>query len=235
MILHHYYSTDDDKILFTRQQASDFAKQIADDFNPIHDLKAKRFCVPGDLLFALILSKYGLSQHMHFLFSGMVSDGVALHFRDVDDTCIDIVDDKNKTYLTVQRHGDTTDDADLIQQLTQSYVKFSGQTFPHLLVPLMQNNGVMIHPQRPFVVYESMEINLNQLPLMKPELELTNTHMDVVGKRGNVCLEFSLKSDNIVIGNGKKNLVLSGLRAIDPSEIKQLIEVYNQRKLTFQK
>ena len=55
MFLENYCRITDDKISFTRQQASDFAKQIADDFNPLHDIQAKRFCVPGDLLFSLIL------------------------------------------------------------------------------------------------------------------------------------------------------------------------------------
>jgi len=61
MFLQKYYSGDDEKIHFSRQQASRFAKEVAGDFNPIHDQEAKRFCVPGDLLFALVLSKYGLS------------------------------------------------------------------------------------------------------------------------------------------------------------------------------
>ena len=43
MFLENYCRITDDKMTFTRQQASDFAKQIADDFNPLHDTDAKRF------------------------------------------------------------------------------------------------------------------------------------------------------------------------------------------------
>ena len=51
-----------DKISFTRQQGSNFAKQVADDFNPLHNIDAKRFCVPGDLLFSIIIAKSGLHK-----------------------------------------------------------------------------------------------------------------------------------------------------------------------------
>ena len=40
-------------IVVSAEQGSDFAKNISNDFNPIHDPLNKRFCVPGDLLFAL--------------------------------------------------------------------------------------------------------------------------------------------------------------------------------------
>ena len=50
------------------EQGSTFAKNIAGDFNPIHDAESKRFCVPGDLLFALALQEYGLHQRMDFQF-----------------------------------------------------------------------------------------------------------------------------------------------------------------------
>ena len=36
------------------------------------------FCVPGDLLFAVLLKKEGISQKMRFDFAGMVGDGINL-------------------------------------------------------------------------------------------------------------------------------------------------------------
>ena len=51
----------DERISFSEQQASDFAKGVAGDFNPIHDPGAKRFCVPGDLLFAVLLHRFGIA------------------------------------------------------------------------------------------------------------------------------------------------------------------------------
>lgn len=230
MLLENFFSETSSKIHFSRKQASDFAKKIAGDFNPIHDEDAKRFCVPGDLLFALLLYKYGISQKMRFTFSGMVSNEVALHFNNTADDKITIVDDNNKEYLSITRSGATTKDADLIHNLTCRYVEFSGQTFPHILVPLMAKHHVMINPERPLVIYESMVIDIDDLNIEQPELELSDSTLEVDGKRGNVCLKFNLLSKGNIIGKGEKSMVLSGLREYDESKIQQLIEVYDARK-----
>jgi len=230
MLLEDFYSEDNSRVIFSRQQASDFAKYIAGDFNPIHDTDAKRFCVPGDLLFSLVLAKCGLSQKMRFIFSGMVNDGVALNFPDQSSTAIDIVDSNGKKYLSLKRSGDTTRNKDLIRDLTQSYVRFSGQTFPHILVPLMSEQQVMINPDRPLVIYESMTIDLDRLDFEDPQLELTHSVLDVDGKRGNVRLEFCLRSDDETVGKGEKTMVISGLRAYDEEKIQTMIDNYATRK-----
>jgi len=230
MLLEDFYSEDNSRVIFSRQQASDFAKYIAGDFNPIHDTDAKRFCVPGDLLFSLVLAKCGLSQKMRFIFSGMVNDGVALNFPDESSTAIDIVDSNGKKYLSLKRSGDTTRNKDLIRDLTQSYVRFSGQTFPHILVPLMSEQQVMINPDRPLVIYESMTIDLDRLDFEDPQLELTHSVLDVDGKRGNVRLEFCLRSDDETVGKGEKTMVISGLRAYDEEKIQTMIDNYATRK-----
>ena len=78
MNLEKFYSLEGSRLSFTRQQASDFAKSVAGDFNTIHDVDSKRFCIPGDLLFSVIIHHYGLRQTMGFSFSGMVSEDVTL-------------------------------------------------------------------------------------------------------------------------------------------------------------
>ena len=230
MLLENFYSEASNKIHFTRKQASDFAKQIAGDFNPIHDEASKRFCVPGDLLFALLLDKYGVSQKMRVTFSGMVSDGVALHFNDSTGDNIAIVDDKDKEYLRLTRSGQTVNNATLIDNLTRRYVEFSGQTFPHILVPLMKAHQVMINPVRPLVIYESMVIDIDDLDIEEPQLELSNSSLVAEGKRGAVCLKFNLLSNGKVIGKGEKNMVLSGLRRYDEEQIQQLVSGYDAQK-----
>ena len=40
MNLEKFYSLEGSRLSFTRQQASDFAKLVAGDFNPIHDVEA---------------------------------------------------------------------------------------------------------------------------------------------------------------------------------------------------
>lgn len=233
MQLAKYYAENHNKVSFTREQASAFAKQVAGDFNPIHDIDAKRFCVPGDLLFALVLNKYGLSQHMHFSFSGMVTEGVLLNFPELSQGTLHITDQNNKEYMSIECNGEVSTDQALITELTRRYVEFSGQTFPHILIPLMEEKHVMINPERPLIIYESMVIDMNRLDISAPTLELSNARLTVDGKRGDVCLEFCLKNADEVVGKGMKNMVLSGLRDYDQSIIEGMVNNYNARKLAY--
>lgn len=233
MFLKNYYSEENEKIRFSRQQASRFAKEVAGDFNPIHDPEAKRFCVPGDLLFALVISKYGLSQHMRFVFSELVSDEVLLNLPDSVSGELGIYGDNGKKYLSLYREGDTSKDRNLLRDLICSYVRFSGQTFPHILVPLMSEKQVMINPERPLVIYESMAINLERLDIADPQLELTGSSLEVKGKRGKVRLEFLLKASEKIVGRGEKNMILSGLRAFDADKVETLVSGYNAQKQAY--
>lgn len=230
MNLQNYFNFDANTVSYTRQQASDFAKQIAGDYNPIHDVDAKMFCVPGDLLFATVLSQYGLSNKMHFTFSGMVTDESKLDFSPSGSDQIVIQDSNQKKYLTVDRQGDISTNQKLIENLTRAYVEFSGKTFPHILVPLMSDSGVMINVTRPLVVYESMTIELDTLDIESPQLELASATLDVNGKRGKACLEFIITENGKVAGKGQKNIVLSGLREFEQDKINSLIEFYSERK-----
>ncbi|NMS58478.1 DUF3581 family protein, partial [Vibrio parahaemolyticus] len=121
-----------------RKQARHFAKRVAGDYNPIHDEDNKRFCVPGDLLFAVLLSKEGVSQKMRFNFSGMVNDGVALHIENKCDKESAVVDEAGKEYLHMSREGETNHDPAFIEHVVTNYVQFSGMNFPHIMVPLME-------------------------------------------------------------------------------------------------
>lgn len=68
MFLDRFHTIQDGCVHISASQASQFAKEVAGDFNPIHDPDARRFCVPGDLLFAVVVSRFGLSRHMTFQF-----------------------------------------------------------------------------------------------------------------------------------------------------------------------
>ena len=235
MRLEDYFSRQANKILISRRQASTFAKKVAGDFNPIHDENAKRFCVPGDLLFALGLNQYGLCQHMCFNFGGMVSDNVPLLFPETDADDISIHDENGKEYLNIERSGACTHNQDLIAELTQRYVEFSGQTFPHILVPLMAEKQAMINTERPLVIYERMMINVNDLDIESPTtLELSSSRLDVDGKRGNVSVQFVVNTNGKTVGRGEKNIVLSGLRDYDQDKIDTLVTDYNGRKAAYQ-
>lgn len=226
MAVTDYFTEDEEGLQFSRPQASRFAKEIAHDFNPLHDQDAKLFCVPGDLLFAVTLAKYGLSQQMCFTFSGMVSDGVKLYYRERNGTDLVLVDAQEKDYLEIERHGETSHDPQLITDFSRRYVEFSGENFLQVLVPLMSREGVMINPDRPLVIYQQMSIDLQRLDIDHPSLELTDTLVQVDGKKGDVRMRFCLKSGHEVVGAGEKRMALRGLRSYERSAMDRMVESY---------
>jgi hypothetical protein len=232
MLIDQYYTARDGKISFTREQGSNFAKQVADDFNPIHDVDARRFCIPGDLLFSIILARYDLSRHMEFGFTGMVVDGIELLLPEPAEE-LSVNDAAGKQYLTIRRSGESTRDTALIDQLTRAYVEFSGHTFPHILVPLLAEQNVMINPERPVVMYESMSIDLDRFDIETLVLEIDRNEVAINGKRGEVQLAFNLVEAGNIVGRGRKRLILSGLREYDKRVMDEVVVNLNQRKLDF--
>ena len=231
MFLQSFYTESDDQFSVSGEQGSQFAKQICNDYNPIHDPDSKRFCVPGDLLFALSLNNYGLSEKMNFDFSGLVPADKLLVFPTPENSELVIKDEREKVYLTLVREGEVNSEQDVIEHLVRSYVAFSGHSFPYILVPLMEQHQVMINNNRPLVMYQSMSLNLDQLDLEKPEVKLINSDMQVEGKRGNVTLHFAINDGGKAVGRGEKKLVLSGLREFDAQAMEQLIKEYEARKI----
>lgn len=233
MFLTPYFSSQEEQFQFTRLQASHFAKKVAGDFNPIHDEDNKRFCVPGDLLFAVLLSKQGISQKMRFDFSGMVSDGVALHIENKCSKEASVVDANGKEYLHMSREGDVNLNPEFIEHVVTNYVQFSGMNFPHIMVPLMEEKQMMINCQRPLVIYESMEVEFARLDISAPEVNFAGATFDVEGKRGLVTLNFDFIQDGEVVGKGIKRMVASGLKPYNQEDIDDLVSRFNALKDSF--
>lgn len=229
MLIDQYVTQTESGFSFSRQQSSDFAKKVATDFNPLHDVDAKRFCVPGDLMFSYLLTKFGLTEQMTCHFSGMVSADTILSTKQHENV-LTVIDQQAKPYLSITRNGAVFDDLTIIEPLIQDYVKFSGQNFPYILQPLMQQHQVMINPARPLVIYESMSLQFSQLPQQQVELQLSNSSLAIEGKRGNVLLEFSLLAADKVIGKGEKRMILSNLLPYDDEQMQLMVKLYNNRK-----
>ncbi|MFT4613478.1 MAG: hypothetical protein ACI9NT_000618 [Bacteroidia bacterium] len=232
MFISTYYSENDGRVSFTREQGSNFAKGIADDFNPLHDADAKRFCIPGDLLFTLLLSKYGLSQRMELTFSGMVPDGVELILAEPADE-IRLLDAQDKEYLQLQRGGDNVRDEAVIESLCRAYVAFSGHTFPDLLVPLLAERNVMINPNRPMVMYQSMGIDMTRLDFTDVTLQLDHNELEIDGKRGAIQMVFNFLEGDDIVGRGRKSMLVSGLREYNAVDIEDTVNRYNASKESF--
>ncbi|MGB0449522.1 MAG: DUF3581 domain-containing protein [Porticoccaceae bacterium] len=230
MFLEHFHSSNNNNVTISAGQGSSFAKTISNDFNPIHDPDSKRFCVPGDLLFALVLGRYGISEKMSFNFSGMVSADTELCFPESPGDHFEIVDGREKSYLEVSRSGQVSKNASAIESLTKNYVYFSGQNFPHLLVPIMAENNIMINPQRPLVIYDSMSLQFDTLDLEEPTVELAGHRFKVEGKRGEVQFDLCLLDQGKQVGSGMKTLILSGLREYEQSAVDTMVRDYQASK-----
>ncbi len=231
MQLEQYVSQNGHTFHFSRQQASQFAKRVADDFNPIHDVDAKRFCVPGDLLFTVALTELGLQEDMNIRFADMVTENIELFFTSTEAGQHDIRDGADKVYLSIEASGNRSDKREQNLKLAEQYVAFSGKTFPHVLVPLWKEHNVMVNPARPLVIYESMTLSMETLDFDSPRIALSGSSLEVNGKRGNVLLDIEITEKDKVIGRGQKRMLLSGLKPYDQAAIDDLIRFYDQRKV----
>ena len=225
-----YFRNQDRQILITPQQASDFAKSVAGDFNPLHDPDSRRFCVPGDLLFALVVDQFGLSQRMDLRFRGMVGANRILDFQESDASEICIRDTEGKTYLEVHRSGHLLRDARASECLTRAYVAFSGQNFPHVLVPLMRDHGVMVNPERPLVIYESMclELLVDDPEILAGAIDprLEQSRMKTDGKRGQVDLEYTLCHSGRPVAKGSKRMMIGAILPFDADRVVAMTKLY---------
>lgn len=233
MNIEDFYHIDCTRLSFTREQASGFAKSVAGDFNQLHDVDATRFCVPGDLLFAVIVQHYGLRQTMGFSFSGMVGDDDVLILPEVDAREISIYDLNDKKYLDISTNGEQSRNPQLIESLTLNCVEFSGHTFPHVLVPLMKENNTMINTERPLVIYDHMRISLDRLDMDSVSLNHTDSIFRIYGKRGDVALNYDLTCNGERVGKGQKKMVLGGLREYQQDKVDQLVNSIDQSRQTY--
>lgn len=238
MKLEDYFSLHDGIVSFTEQQASNFAKGIAGDFNPLHDPGNRRFCVPGDLLFCILLRQYGVAQHTTVQFAGMLDGKTQMHLPATASNAMTVRDSRERELLTLLREGDVCTNAVFVSALSQAYVTFSGHTFPDILVPLMRDAAVMINPGRPMVIYKDMSIELNEavdnLSGSELTLNLGDTDISVNGRKALVRLTFAILENGNPIGKGEKNMVLSGLREFDEAAMHTVVEQYNQWRSVYQ-
>lgn len=229
MFTSNYYQESNQYLNITRKQGSDFAKSIARDFNPLHDEDNSRFCVPGDLLFSIMLTQFGISRSMSFDFQGMIAGRAPFYFE-LNENEVVAKNETDKPLITLHHSGEVTKNEVFIEGLIRSYVAFSGKTFPHILVELMQKEQKMINTKRPMVIYDSMKLVFDRFTETAPNVKLNHCQFEVSGKRGMVTMNFDLISDNKSIGKGEKQIIMSGLRDYDQSAIDELVSTYDKKR-----
>lgn len=222
---------DENYVSISAKQGCSFAKKIAGDFNPIHDEDSKRFCVPGDLVFSEAIRRYGLYQSMKFNFLEMLSaDSPIRYSKEQSKTYQYVINKSEKKVIDLKIEGSKIKNDPLTAEFTQAYVRFSALSFPTILVPLMKKHHVMINVDRPLIIYKSMSFDIYKTEIDQINIELIDSSLEVNGKRGNACFTFSMSNDGKIIGEGEKNLILSGLRPFDEEKISLLCDNYDKKK-----
>ena len=92
----------------------------------------------------------------------------------------------------------------------------------------------MINVERPMVIYESMEFELERLDIPNVNLRLADSRMKVDGKRGDVRLTFEFLCGEMVIGTGCKRFLISGMRPYEQAGMDQLVNAYLARRDNYQ-
>lgn len=232
--LSRYVTHGEQGMQFSQAQANHFAKAVAGDFNPIHDIGAKRFCVPGDLLFAALLTRYGVFKQMHVDFVALVNADVIVQLPNSLKESNTIHDITDRHLLSLKVDGQSTLEPGFVGSLIEQYVKFSGKTFPDILVELMREKNVMINPARPLVIYKDMSLTLERVHGENLTLALDQATMEVDGKKGKATLKFVIRDGDEIIGRGGKNMVLSGLREYDEPAMQNIVDQYNEWRDAYQ-
>ena len=243
-----YQTRSGNRLRFERDQGSRFAKTVAGDFNPLHDVEARRFCVPGDLLFVSLLSRYGVAAETSVEFDGMVDEKHEFEMPENIGEKFELSSADGKIFLTLLMSGQRMPASPFVEALSMRYVQFSGKTFPDILVPLMQQNEVMLNPARPLVIYKNMTISLHEQCFdtagdnvlgndksgfddLQLELDQQQTKLELQGKKGEAILNFTIQLNGVEIGTGRKNMILGGLRAYEQAVIDDVVHQYRERKI----
>ena len=233
-----FYTTDSEhRWLISAAQGSHFAKHYANDFNPLHDADNRRFVVPGDLLFGLILNQFGLYRSMAFNFSAAVAADSPLSVAQTTadgEQHIELIDSREKLAMSATTSGECSRESTMINQLVAAYVSFSGQNFPAILMPLLQQQQVMINPERPLVMYEGMNFELDHFDFSAPQLEMQEATISVEGRRGQVIFNFAIVEQGDIVGRGKKYIALGGLRPYESAPMDAIVADYLERRRAYQ-
>ena len=219
----------DERFSFTREQASAFAREKARDFNPLHDPDSTRFCVPGDLLFASACAWDGLSEHTDMHLEGMVDDRAILTLSG-ERAQRQLTDSDGRVCARIRHEGATVQEPGLVQELVQAAVTFTGQHFFSTLIPRMKEYDVMVHPTRPLVVYDRIQLDLDKTQLTAPEIRSAGSDMQIEGRRGTLTLKFEFHENGKAVGRGSKTMQLRGLRQFDAEAVAVLVNEYRQRQ-----
>ena len=183
----------------------------------------------------MLLARYGARAETAVRFAGMLDADVPLALpaapdEAAGDVSVHLADPRGREILSFFGSGPRFADAGFVGRLSLEYVRFSGRTFPEILVPLMREADAMINPARPLVIYKDMALRLGRRSDGELRLEPAGAELSTTGKKGVARLRFTIEDDDGRVGEGEKNLVLSGLRPFDAAAMDVVVAAYETRR-----
>ena len=153
----------------SNNNVSKFAKEICNDFNPIHSNKKSKPIVPGDLFVVLFLLSNGLYKRTIIEFKK-----ISYPIQKFIITKSSILNSKNESVVNFTLKDDIVADSNSIflSGFLREFCKISGTIFAQELEPIFIKYRKMPNPQKPRMLYESTQINLDK--------EIINLKVDFV-------------------------------------------------------
>jgi len=135
-------------------------KEVAGDFNPIHDPGCPPLLRARRIYFSLsYFWRFGLSTDMTFHFSRPAGlKTCPANFAKGADGTIQVCDQARQGVSGSRPQRRHNTDKVFIEEFTLGYVAAFGQNFPPHHEALMESNGVMFNPTGQLVMYDSMTV-----------------------------------------------------------------------------
>lgn len=212
MDISEYYDCIDGEIHFNDLKASQFAKNVSNDQNPIHDHDNKNYCIPGDLIFSMCADVLGLGSETDLYLHHPIGKNSSILIKEAKDGFYLGRDQSGIKIFTYRKNGETTDICDTGNFLN-CFARVTETLFEDAIHPQLKQKGLMINPSSPSVVLTSISIrkseNSKPVHKIKPDESVATGNV----KRAKVTAKYTMNDlyDNS-IGEARKTLFISGLR-----------------------
>lgn len=216
-----------DVFRFIPTACSAYARNVAKDFNPIHSHLAKKYCVPGDLIFALITEMHGAHNYMRVDFLNRVGAECKLFF-DTKRIALALLDVDKKLYAELATAGDKSVCPKRLKTVSNVVVSCTSGYFPYKLIDNLREENVMLSIRRSMVMLKSIEVELRNIHSASSLVaKYQSSGLELSGKRGEVKVYFQLfDDDGISVGFVTKTVLIIGIEKFNDKASKQYLDDY---------
>lgn len=230
MNVRHCIKTDqlDDSLFKFNAVACDaYARNVVKDFNPIHNHLAKNYCVPGDLIFALMVERGGVHGSMRMDFLNRVGKDSEYIFVS-GKAGMALLDRGNKVQAQLIGSGDASVCVKCISAVSDAVLSCTSSYFPYKMMRSLRAENLMLSGCRSLVILKSIEVNVSDLHFAS---DLTavfcSSSLRHSGRRGTIDAHFQLVGGNgQVLGQVIKTALIIGIERFNGKRSAQYLENY---------